>query len=168
LLPAATVPQGFSPEAVFDRVWADARDHLCDAELSSRYFTEANYTRLKESILTTSDISTLADTVNRFIEGLHVSHTRLVTSEDLEFYVYGSSWSPRRLDTLEVSHIGSPAVDGLAASEAARLRALVRLTQGVPTLGPLATTEPTFDVTSTDYAGYAATMPPCSHSGGRR
>jgi C-terminal processing protease CtpA/Prc len=106
LLSAAATPQGFSAEATFERVWVDTRDHLCDAELSSRYFTEANHARLEELIRTISDVSTLADTFNRFIEGLHVSHTRLVTADDLEFYVYGSSWSPRRLDTLEVSHIG--------------------------------------------------------------
>ena len=115
-LPASTASHAASATApallhayqvrIFDRVWADARDSLFDAELSSRYFTEANYTRLRESIRTTSDIATLADTVNRFLEGLHVSHTRMFTADDLEFYLYGATWSPRQLDTLEVSHIG--------------------------------------------------------------
>ena len=106
LLPAATASHDFNAGAIFERVWVDTRDHLCDAELSSRAFTEANHARLEESLRTIPDVSTLADTFNRFIDGLHISHTRLVTADDLEFYVYGSSWSPRRLDTLEVSHIG--------------------------------------------------------------
>ena len=103
---AAIESHAFDAGATFDRVWADARDHLYDGGLVARHFTEETRLRLRASVLSAPDVATLADSVNRFFDELHVSHTRMFTADDLEFYVYGSTWSPLRPDTLEVPHVG--------------------------------------------------------------
>ena len=149
LLPVAAASQKLEAEAIFDDVWTKTRDNLCDPELSSRHFTERNYARLKESLRATTDIASLADTVNRFLGGLGVSHTRLVTADDLEFYLYGATWSPRELDTLEVSHIGiqwvrhageyvvTGTLEGYPAERAGLVRGDVILTAGGQPFRPL-------------------------------
>ncbi|TMQ73540.1 MAG: hypothetical protein E6K81_04220 [Candidatus Eisenbacteria bacterium] len=101
-----TESHAFDAGAAFDHAWTDARDHLYDAALAARFFTEADRLRLRERLRSAPDIATLADSVNDYLDQLHVSHTRMVTPDDLEFYLYASMWSPRQLDTLEVFHIG--------------------------------------------------------------
>jgi carboxyl-terminal processing protease len=105
LLGAARSP-AFDASATLDRVWADARDHLFDSALAERFFGEEDRLRSKESWRSAPDVAALADSVNRYFDHVPVSHLHMVTADDLEFYVYGSTWSPRRLDTLEVPHIG--------------------------------------------------------------
>jgi carboxyl-terminal processing protease len=48
----------------------------------------------------------VADVFNRFLDSLQISHTRLLTPDDLEFHLFGGLWSPWNLDTLQVWHIG--------------------------------------------------------------
>jgi carboxyl-terminal processing protease len=103
---AATETRAFDAASTFDRVWADARDHLYDGGLAQRYFDEENRSRLRERWRLAPDVTTLADSINRFLDQIHVSHLHMFTADDLEFYVYGSTWSPRQLDTLQVPHIG--------------------------------------------------------------
>jgi carboxyl-terminal processing protease len=105
-LVAATGSSAFDAGSMFDRVWADARDHVYDVGLADRFFHEEAHLRLRDNWRFAADVATLADSVNRFFDQMHVSHLRMFTADDLEFYVYGSTWSPQRLDTLEVPHIG--------------------------------------------------------------
>src|SRR5881628_394100 len=87
-------------ELVFDRIWAETRDHLEDTTLASRHFTKASYSRLREKAQKAEDIDALAGLFNPFLDSLHVSHTHLSTPSDLEYYAYAITASPRQLDTL--------------------------------------------------------------------
>jgi len=103
---AAAEAHAFDAGATLDSVWSATRATLFDTTLVARYFNEEDHLRLREHLRSVPDVSTLADSINRYYEQLHVSHTRMVTADDLEFYLYGSAWSPFNLDTLQVPHIG--------------------------------------------------------------
>jgi len=103
---AATESRAFDAASTFDRVWTDARDHIYDGMLAERFFNQEDRSRLREGLRLAPDVATLADSINRFLEQIHVSHLHMFTADDLEFYVYSSTWSRRPLDTLEVPHIG--------------------------------------------------------------
>jgi len=103
---AGTESRAFDAGSTFDRVWAETRDHIYDSGLVARFFSEEGRLRLREKLQSVADVATLADSINQYFDQLHVSHTRMFTADDLEFYLYGSTWSPQQLDTLEVPHIG--------------------------------------------------------------
>src|SRR5262245_7785878 len=85
ILPAGE-PRAFDAAATFDRVWADARDHLYDAGLARQVFDEENRSRLRERWRWAPDVATLADSINRFLDPIRVSHLHMFTADDLEFY----------------------------------------------------------------------------------
>ena len=96
-----------APVTVFEDVWSVSKAEIYDEARSQRFFTPANYQRLKAQAQSVKDLEALSSEVlNPFLSSLGVSHTRFFTRADLAYYVLRSLFTYRDIERPKVHHIG--------------------------------------------------------------
>ncbi len=86
------IPAACSPELLSDLewIWHTLRTKIFDYWLADRYFTEGNRSALADCARAARSEDELAAAVNSLLDSLKVSHLRLFTESDLEYYLYRS------------------------------------------------------------------------------
>lgn len=105
---SAVVPGTASPELVadFDWMWNTFRTQLFDSTLVDRFFTEANRRALAERAGAAHSPDDLAAAVNSLLDSLNLSHNRVFTESDAEYYMFRSMFETRDVATPRVHHLG--------------------------------------------------------------
>ena len=97
--------------ADFEWCWETVKTQLYDATLAERFFNDANHAALLERARMVRSPEELAIVFNSLLDSLRLSHTRLFTPSDLEFYVLRSFTDK---DTVTIPQAGAQwrVVDG--------------------------------------------------------
>ncbi len=101
-------PGSTTPElaADFDWMWDTLRTQLFDSTLVDRFFTETHRRPLAECARAASSPDELARAVNSLLDSLNLSHNRVFTESDAEYYMFRSMFESRDIATPKVHHLG--------------------------------------------------------------
>ena len=95
------------PVAVLDETWSTLETELYDQARAQRELTDAAYDRLRTAAVEADDLYAFAPSIQAFMAGLGVSHTRFIHDGELDYYFFKSLFGSRDPDAPAVHHIGA-------------------------------------------------------------
>lgn len=96
-----------SASTIFSKFWASAEENIYPPALIETHFTNSEYQRLHQLAKKTTCVYQLTPQINQFLRSLNVSHTQFYDDNSIDFYLFRSMFSTKKINEPTVNHIGA-------------------------------------------------------------